>query len=215
MTTFYCPECNARVQLVIEKTYSFGGNESTPECAQARFGHCALCQQPALLRFIETGVDANGFPTAEFDIQLFPAALARINAALPERVEESYIEAMKCAGAQAWLAAAVMVRRTLEAIGQEFDPKARRLFDGLAKMKEQGVISEELWRWGEALRFLGNTGAHPSGDKIQDADAKDAVEFLNAIIQNIYVLRPKFQAMQARRPLSPRTPEKPPADADH
>jgi len=154
MTTFFCTSCNARVQLVSLKTYNYSESES--ECYTALLGHCAVCYRPAIIRQIEVASDE-----FVFDAQLYPPP-SKLDATLPDRVRESYSEAHKCASAQAWLATAVMVRRTLEAIGKEFDPTARNLFGGLRVMKEGGVISEEVWTWGEALRFLGNTGAHPT-----------------------------------------------------
>jgi hypothetical protein len=103
-----------------------------------------------------------------------------------------------------------MVRRTLEAIGKEFDPKARRLFDGLRAMKDRGAISEELLQWGDQLRFLGNIGAHPTADVVTPEDGRDALEFLNAIAETIYHLRPKFQAMHKRRGERPETADSKP-----
>jgi hypothetical protein len=50
------------------------------------------------------------------------------------------------------------VRRTLEAIGRTFDGEARTLAKVLQTMKMQGLISEELAQWGDALRFIGNIG---------------------------------------------------------
>ena len=199
MTTFYCPHCSAQVQLVIDKSHEYGAPEDGPR-EKAVFGHCAACYRPALLHFSGTGgCDQWNEEIFEFDAQLYPAATQLLDSALPLRVHESYREALQCVSAKAWLAAAVMVRRTLEAIGQEFDPTTRRLFDGLAAMRKSGIISEELWNWGEQLRFLGNTGAHPTGDRVSADDAKDALDFLNAIIHNIYVLRPRFKTMLARR----------------
>jgi hypothetical protein len=106
---------------------------------------------------------------------------------------------MKCMAAGAWLAAAVMVRRTLEAIAREFDPSAKNLFSGLHAMKAKGLISEELSQWGDALRFIGNLGAHPTDEEVSQADAQDAMEFLKAIVETIYDLCPKFKEMVARR----------------
>ena len=100
----------------------------------------------------------------------------------------------KCGGE-----AAVMVRRTLEAIAREFDPDAKTLFKGLHAMKVKGLISEELSQWGDALRFIGNLGAHPTDDEVTKDDAQDAMEFLKAIVETIYDLRPKFKEMVARR----------------
>ncbi|WP_437932571.1 DUF4145 domain-containing protein [Sorangium sp. So ce291] len=157
-------------------------------------GHCVKCNQTGLVEF------AREYPDGEVDSrQLYPTATRPVDLELPPKVMESYTEALKCESAGAWLATAVMVRRTLEAIGKEFDPKAKRLFDGLRSMQQQGLISEELYQWGDELRFLGNIGAHPTEQLISEQDAKEALEFLGAIVETIYHLRDKFKKMQARR----------------
>ncbi len=130
---------------------------------------------------------------------------------LPPKVDESFREALRCEAAGAPLATAVMVRRTLEAIGREFaaDAKPLTLFKALHAMKDKGLISDELAQWGDALRFIGNIGAHPTDEVVTGLDAREALDFLVAIVETIYVLRPKFQAMKARREKN-----KTPAQAD-
>lgn len=66
-------------------------------------------------------------------------------------------------------------------------------------LRAQGVISNELSSWGHELRFLGNVGAHPRDVHVTRLDAEEAIEFLEAIIETIFHLRPKFQAMRDRR----------------
>lgn len=195
---FWCPDCKAHVQLEED-----GRNDVPDEEPGVRlniihiFGHCVRCGRSGILEGFQTGMNASDF---EPRTQVYPPVVQRrVDCTLPPKVDESYLEALRCSSSEAWIATAVMVRRTLEAIGKDFDPKAKRLFDGLRTMKEQGVISEELWRWGDELRFLGNIGAHPTDDVVSKQDAIEAIEFLNAIVETLYHLRPKFQAMQARR----------------
>jgi hypothetical protein len=158
------------------------------------FGHCAVCKEPGVIETTESDYGVFG------DEQLFPVLPRGLpKGLLRDRVEVSYREAAKCSAAEAWLATAVMVRRTLEAIGQEFDPKAKRLLDGLEAMKRQGVISEELLQWAHHLRVLGNHGAHPGDEVVAPEDGQEAMEFLEAIAETIYVLRPKFERMKRRR----------------
>lgn len=193
MSIFFCPACSARVQLVPVGAYNY--TEEGQLTVRVEFGHCALCRSPAVLEFAE--MDEGYYELLK---QLYPSTEHRIEASLPTRVAESYVEATKCASAGAPLATAVMVRRTLEAIALEIDPSAKKgLFAGLARMKELGTISDELYQWGEALRFLGNISAHPTGEIVTSQEAQEAIEFLTAIVQTMYVLRPKFEAMRARR----------------
>lgn len=160
-------------------------------------GRCAICGRPGVLSALVTGPDPGDLTEPE---QLYPVPPERQRKGLPALVAESYREARVCADGGVHIATAVMVRRTLEAVTKSFDSSARTLNGGLRAMREQGVISEELFRWGDHLRFLGNIGAHPhEGESVSERDALDAMQFLEAIIETIYVLRPKFAEMMARR----------------
>jgi hypothetical protein len=192
MGTFHCPNCKSIVQMQVDGKHKEYDSEGPGEL-EYLFGHCVRCNTSALVREWASSPE-----TVEYD-QLYPAKVRAHALKLPPRVDVSYKEAILCLDARAWLATAVMVRRTLEAVGKEFDPNARTLLKGLEALHAKGAISDELKAWGTELRFLGNIGAHPSDDEISYHDATEAVEFLNAIIETIYHLRPKFQAMQARR----------------
>jgi len=75
----------------------------------------------------------------------------------------------------------------------------------------RGIISQELSDWGDQLRVIGNLGAHATNEKIDRQDATEAIDFLQAILEILYDLRPKFEQMRARRsgPSLPATPASP------
>jgi Domain of unknown function (DUF4145) len=189
---FWCPDCQAHMQLIVDGRHGWQREEGEPG-TMYYFGHCVRCRHPGLISEMEIGPDEWSPQTQEY-----PAPRS-VEAKLPPRVEESFREAVRCEIAGAPLATAVMVRRTLEAIGRTFDEKARTLAEVLRTMKNKGLISEELAQWGDALRFIGNIGAHPTGSAVTVEDAREALDFLVAIVETIYVLRPKFQKMKARR----------------
>jgi hypothetical protein len=117
----------------------------------------------------------------------------------PALVRESYDEAVRSEGARAYMAAAVMVRRCLEAVCKEYDATCKTVFSGLQDMLENGVISEELMSWSTELRVIGNKGAHATPEKITRQEAKEAIDFLQAILEILYDLRPKFKQIQERK----------------
>lgn len=180
------------MQLLIDGTHHWAPTEDD-YATTYRFGHCVKCRRPAVLSEVE--VEPNVY-TAES--QEWPTT-RNVDVPLPDKVDESFREALRCEFAGAPLATAVMVRRTLEAIAREFAPDAKPLFKALHVLKDKGLISDELAQWGDALRFIGNIGAHPTDDVVTQQDAREALDFLVAIVETIYVLRPKFQAMKKRR----------------
>jgi hypothetical protein len=190
-THFWCDTCNVQSLLIIDGRSIF--RDEYEEEIVSQMGHCVRCSQPGLVIQQQVG------PDEWSHFQLYPKILKKTDLVLPPRVNESFREAVLCESAGAWLATAVMVRRTLEAIAKEIDPSAKTLMNGLEALKKKGLISDELHQWGTELRFIGNIGAHPTGDVIERQDANDAMEFLKAIVETIYHLRPKFQEMQRRR----------------
>lgn len=92
-----------------------------------------------------------------------------------------------------------MVGCTLEAICREFDPTVKTVFDGLKSLHSQGIISQELLDWSNQLRVLRNWAAHATTKKIELRDASDSLDFLQAILEIRYELRPKFEAFKKRK----------------
>jgi hypothetical protein len=128
----------------------------------------------------------------------FPPETRRIGFAVPSHVLSSYNEATRCEAAGTWTAAAVMVGRALEAVCRDFDPEARGIHDGLRRMFNAGAISQELRDWGDGLRLVRNEGAHP-GERVVPGDAKFSLDFLQALLEILYDLRPRFEAWQEDR----------------
>jgi Domain of unknown function (DUF4145) len=64
------------------------------------------------------------------------------------------------------------------------------------------MIDERLFEWSDALRVVGNEAAHGVGLSI-DQDAKDTLEFTNAILDYIFSYRDRFEQFKKRRAKGP------------
>ena len=62
-----------------------------------------------------------------------------------------------------------------------------------------GLVDATLAQWVDALRVLGNEGAHYTGKQVPRDDAEDALAFAEALLDHIYVLRKRFDKFAARR----------------
>lgn len=200
---FHCTNCRAMTALrvmatvVRHKTDEDVAEGDDPYSERHSFGPCSSCGRPALVWQIDWG---EGFDV-DTPARLYPPEERRLGFIVPPAVSDSYEEAVKCEKAQAWLAVCVMVGRTLEAICRDRlpnDPKIM-VFAGLKKLRASGVISSQLVEWAEELRFLRNVGAHATSHKLDAQDARDALDFLQAILDTMYQLQPKFDAMKKRR----------------
>lgn len=70
----------------------------------------------------------------------------------------------------------------------------------LNDLASKGKLDARLHEWAnDVLRTLGNDAAHNVGAMISEDDARDALEFTKALIQNLFVLQRAFDAFKKRR----------------
>jgi hypothetical protein len=189
---YHCTSCDDPQNfetIAVEKTTESG---MPTEYTLARCGSCGrialFCREDIF----------GGFENENY-YRLWPPHSRHLGFDLPKIVQQSYNEAVKCETAKAYLAAVVMVRRALEAVTKEHEPTARSLHTGLQAMFSRGLVSKEISDWGNELRVIGNLGAHATEEKVDRQDAVEAIDFLQAILEILYDLRPKFERMRARR----------------
>jgi hypothetical protein len=92
-----------------------------------------------------------------------------------------------------------MCRKVLEGLCIEHGVKERGLAANLKKLKENGIIEARLFEWAEALRTLGNEAAHGVSVSISAQDAKDILEFTEALTEYVFTYRDRFEQFQKRR----------------
>jgi hypothetical protein len=83
--------------------------------------------------------------------------------------------------------------------GTVADPNTKSIFEGLKSLHVKGIISTELLEWATELRVLRNLGAHATSQKNEVFDALGALDFLQAILEILYDLRPRFEQFKKRR----------------
>ena len=69
----------------------------------------------------------------------------------------------------------------------------------LKKMRDVGHIDARLFEWSDALRLAGNEAAHGVATKISETDARDILEFTNAILDYMFSYRDRFEQFRKRR----------------
>jgi hypothetical protein len=134
---------------------------------------------------------------------LYPSSDLRVNPSAPPEIQRAFEEACGCYRARAFTASAIMCRKTLEGICAAHGVTERSLVASLMKMKDQGLIDERLFEWSDALRVVGNEAAHGVGLSISQPDAKDILEFTNAILDYMFSFRDRFEQFKKRRAQTP------------
>lgn len=192
-----CPHCESKVDCE-EKGDVKINLEHAGVPTKAVLLECKICKNPLFgwSELIQTGEDE--WEWGEVNRQ-WPPPDSEIDYDIPEIARISLIEAKHCFKATAFSACAVMCGRTIEGVCKHHDPNTTNLASGLKKLKDDGVIDNRLYDWGEALRKHRNLGAHATTVKVSKEDARDLLDFSIAICEYIFVLNAKFQRFQERQ----------------
>ena len=121
---------------------------------------------------------------------------------IPEAIQASVKEAIKCHSDECYRAAAIMVRRTLEEICAERGAGGKDLNARIKALKQHVVIPEELLDAANELRILGNDAAHIEAkvyDEIGKEEAEVAIELAKELLKAVYQYSSLLQKLRAFR----------------
>jgi len=194
-----CPNCEAKVEVRELHSYEWNTDDGIPvDTDRLTLVACQRCSAPMLAhQELDYSGQAGDVPWAPPD-RIYPPKHA-ISPVIPDLLRDSFSEARRCVETRCYVAAALMCRRTLEALCQHFGVKGKNLADGLRKLHQDKIIDDRLFEWAEALRHDGNLAAHEPAARINREDATDLVDFTYAIMEYVFVLRDRFEAFKQRR----------------
>lgn len=108
---------------------------------------------------------------------------------VPANIVASFDEALRCHSVGCHMAAALLVRRTLEEVCQNKGATGKDLKDRIADLKGKIVVPDELFQAMDELRLLGNDAAHieaKSYDKVSSEEIEVAIEFTKEFLKALY-----------------------------
>ena len=76
--------------------------------------------------------------------------------------------------------------------------KEKNLALSIKKLKEDGIINDQLYDWADQLRLAGNKAAHNIAKNVESLDAKDILDFTIAILDFTYSFKDKFDKFKNR-----------------
>jgi hypothetical protein len=140
--------------------------------------------------------------------RVYPPQDTALSPTIPNELRDLHADARRAFHGKAYAPAVAACGRTLEAACTLQGINERRLIDSLQKMKDLGIIEERLWQWADLLRDIRNTAAHGdkkalAADPISRTDAEDCLALSEALLDYIYVLKARFDAMKERRSAPP------------
>jgi hypothetical protein len=175
-----------------------------------RILECSVCYRPTLEETdttyeIDYGVNQGHiYPTLAKNIILYPGAKTAkaplMN--LPETIEKKYLAALKVQDIEP-SACAVLVGRTLEAVCNYEKATGKTLSDKVNNLVNSDRIPRTLAEMAHQLKQIRNFGAHDAEDEVTDEDVPIILDFLEAILEYLYVAPAKIAAVQSRLKKTP------------
>ena len=201
-TPNYCPTCNSIVETGVIFQYTFNVNyidELQNEGTGISLSKCLNCERPFLIEEEFVNIEDNSWANSK--IQLYPLTEITALKNTPEIVISPYKEATKCYRAQAYDACVIMCRKGIEAICIDKGELKGNLAANLKNLKDKKILEDTLYNWANELRLIGNDGAHSHNQIVTQQDAKESIDFLEALITFLYHLVDQYNKLKIRRAL--------------
>jgi len=143
-------------------------------------------------------------PDPDQVLDQYPRRQIRVEDGIPEGdIANDLIEAQKCYDIGAARASAAMCRRSLQAaalhLGASSEKRLQLQIDDLD-------ITKDLKDWAHQVRIIGNAGAHPEKDGLENVtldDALEAIHFAEEFFNYVFVMPERVRRRQAATTLEP------------
>jgi hypothetical protein len=122
---------------------------------------------------------------------------------LPDDVAGYYTDAIKVLRAGVPDAAAVQLRRTLEAAAAHYDVAEKFLVKSIEKLISDGHVTKSFGTALHHVRLVGNLGAHHTDERVDDDSARQALRFTTALLRDLFEVPAELQAIQAQGAAQP------------
>jgi hypothetical protein len=123
-------------------------------------------------------------------VATFPRERIALDATgIPEAVVEAIDEAITCHAHEAYVAAAIMVRKTLEELCHDRSAHGKDLKERLDALKATVILPEPFMRALDSLRFLGNDAAHVEArvyNVIGRAEVEAGIAVAKKLLEAVY-----------------------------
>lgn len=123
-------------------------------------------------------------------LESFPAETIDFDATnIPASVLSAIEEAVKCHSAQCFVAAAIMVRKTLEELCRDRQASGQNLKERIRALGTKIVLPQELLDGLDDLRLLGNDAAHIESqeyEKVGREEVEIGIEFTKEVLKAVY-----------------------------
>ncbi len=119
---------------------------------------------------------------------------------LPENVARYYKDATRALRANLPDAAAVSLRRTLEAAASDNGASKGVLVKRIQQLIDDGHVTKSFGPVLHQIRQVGNVGAHAGDDSLDESTVQRALRFTTALLRNLYEVPAELAAIEAESP---------------
>lgn len=182
-----CPWCATRsVQLIIQAN-TRGITNSNKAVREWTWLSCPRC---AGVISLET------HPQIKKVLQEVPNHTTDVDVAhLPEDVEEYYRNALIVLNTGVASAAAVELRRTLEAAAKHKGIDITPLARAIQKLVDEGWITKDFEQVMVHVKKIGNVGAHAGQEKLTEPEVQTALKFTTQILRNLFEIPKELELL--------------------
>lgn len=175
----YCGLKRAQMSVVVQD------NEGQTAQGKSVMHTVLQCPDCARLTILQTVKNVNAQPSI---VRVFPRDedMKMDVKHLPEDVETYYQGARRVLDAGVPDAAAVQLRRTLEAAAAHFEVKNGVLVKRIETLIEQGLVTKQFGEAMHRIRAVGNVGAHASDERVDEETAEQALNFTTQLLRNLF-----------------------------
>jgi hypothetical protein len=138
-------------------------------------------------------------------IAAYPAERIDFDAvSIPTAVLSAFNEAVTCHAGECYVAAAIMVRKTLEELCHDKGATGANLRDRLKHLRTTGkvILPDELFDGLDDLRLLGNDAAHIESKEFNQVGKEEAevgIDFAKEVLKAVYQLSALLGRLRALR----------------
>jgi len=142
---------------------------------------CPRCANPILIE--STTHPMLGIPVF---VRAIPEGREVVVADLPADVEEYFNAAIRVLDAGVPDAAAVQLRRTLEAAAAHHGVNTGPLVSRIRHLIDTGLITRNFAGVLNHVRQVGNVGAHATDERVDEETARRALRFTTQVLRNLF-----------------------------
>lgn len=195
MPDITCPYCDKAASFVRRQPDQAGILPDATDRLWCSISTCPSCTGVVVFGYTSQG---SGQPTT-----FMPNGSAKEpDSLIPAPIRVDLFEARRCMTVSAYKAAVAMCRRALQGACIDNGATAPTLYKQIEEVVNSNRVHASLKDWADAIRLVGNSGAHPGEDGLETVsaeEAEDMVAFTEQFLDLTYVVSAKVQQRLAAR----------------